>query len=246
MAGVETALAGLKTSVAYKVFVTGMALAAANMILGRLNLLPKPLNPKDVHGCFVPPPGELDKPIQPMVNLRAGNFMFIFHEGRLFEVMNTKTNIEEVERYRAWAKMNSLVDSNGAYRLATQWLSRVFVNVPRLNENYNVSVGQPSFWATPPTNWEGQGSDLTKLPLYYVTWSKNGQEAAKVGVFGPTKQLMGLTIDDPSICGHTYLLVTNQRELVNMSGVARPLTASNAELFHLFVPSSSPGKTERR
>lgn len=104
--------------------------------------------------------------------------------------MNAKTNIDAVEHYREWSKMPSLINSNDAYQMATHWLSRVFVNVSVLNKKYQVHVGQPSIYGEEGTNnaypadWR-VGTNMTTLPLYYVTWSKGDYQAAKVGIFGP-------------------------------------------------------------
>ncbi|HEY3853553.1 MAG TPA: hypothetical protein VGO67_04075 [Verrucomicrobiae bacterium] len=235
-------LSHLKTSVAYKLVVAGMAVAAANYIAVRLNLSTQPVEQKDITGCLVAPPGQFDTPVMPTVNLQTSNFMFIFRSGKLYLVMNSKTNIEEVERYHEWAGTPSLINSNEAYQLATQWLSRVYVDVAALNAKYKATVGQPSFWRDPPARFGEQGSNLTTLPLYYVSWSKGDYTAAKVGIFGPTKQMMGLTIEDASLCDRTYLVVTNQRELVYSTNVPLRMGVSNNALLHLFFQSGSPDR----
>lgn len=238
MLGMSGGFLRFKDTIIYKVVVASIAVTAANYIAERLELSPRPIEQRDVTGFFVtsPDPDHLDKPVRPTVNLTTSNFMFIFREGKLFLVMNTRTNVEEVERYREWAQRPSLVDSNEAYRLATQSLSRVFVDVSKLNRKYKVGVGQASFWSSPPAFWGDKGSNLVKLPLYYVTWSDAGNEGARVGIFGPTKQLMGLTIDDPDLSSRTYLLVTNQKELVEMTNAPLGLGTSNAGLYRLLVP----------
>jgi hypothetical protein len=239
-------LAAIRTSAAYKLVVAGMAVASANFVAQRLNLNPRPIEQKDVIGVFVAPPGQFERPVTPGVNLMTSNFMFIFHEGKLLSVMNTKTNIEEVEHYREWASMPSLIDSNGAYRLATNWLSRVFVDVSTLNRKYKVTVGQPSFLgdeganSTYPANWGHVGTNRITLPLYYVTWNNGDYEAAKVGVFGPTKQFVGLTIRDESLTDRVYLTVTNQKELVDMTNLPVQMMSTNGGLLRLFQRTRPP------
>jgi hypothetical protein len=129
------------------------------------------------------------------------------------------TNIEEVEQYKQWEKMPSLVGSNEAYHLATNWLSRVSVDVSKLNGKYPVHVGQPS--------WNDQGV-ITPLPLHYVTWGEGDYQAAKVGIFGPTKKMMGLTIKDESLSTRIFLLVTNQKELIEMTNIPSRLIETNS------------------
>jgi hypothetical protein len=237
----------LRTSLAYKLVVAGMVLSAMNSIRERLNLSSKPIEPKDIIGFYVSPPGLDKKPMLPGVaNFETANFMFIFRDAKLYCVMNTQTNVESVEHYREWAKMPSLVNSNEAYQMATNWLSSVYVDVAALNRKYPVDVWQRSFWATPPTNWGEQGSNLTKLPLYYVTWTKGDYQAAKVGIFGPTKQFIGLTIGDPDrgedawLCNHVYFMVTNQKELLAMTNVPMRMEATNQDLLRRLRPRPPP------
>jgi hypothetical protein len=188
----------------------------------------------------------LNESLLPNATFQTANFMFNFRNGKLHLVMSTQTNVESVEHYREWAKMPSLVNSNEAYRIATNWLSRVYVDVPTLNRKYQVHVGQPTFWATAPTHWGEEGSNRTTLPLYYVTWSKGDYQAAKVGIFGPTKQFMGLTIGDPdqdyddSLCSHVYLRVTNANELLAMTNVPMRMVATNQDLLKRFYPKPPP------
>jgi hypothetical protein len=236
----------MHVALAYKLVVAGMALSAVNSILERLGLPAKPIEQKDLIGCFVSPP-RYEKPImEGGVNLQTTNFMFIFRDGKLHTVMNMQTNIEEVEHYREWAKMPSLIDSNEAYQIATNWLARVYVDVPLLNRKYPHSVSEAHFWATPPTKLGEKGSGLTTLPLYYVAWGKDGYEAAKVGIFGPTKQFIGLTIgdvdkpEDASICSHVYLRVTNEAELLAMTNVPMRMEATNQDLLRLLRPNPPP------
>jgi hypothetical protein len=148
--------------------------------------------------------------------------------------------------------MRSLIDSNGAYHMATNWLSRVYVDVPMLNRKYQVHVGQPGFWATPPAKLGEDGKDWTVLPLYYVTWTKDDYQAAKVGIFGPTKQFIGLTIgdtdkgEDASLCSHVYLLVPNQKELLAMTNVPLRMEATNQDLLRRLSPKPPPETLQPR
>jgi hypothetical protein len=188
----------------------------------------------------------LDERVLPNASFSTANLAFNFRDGKLHLVMNTQTNIEAVEYYRAWAKMPSLVNSNEAYHMATNWLTRVYVDVAALNQKYKVSVGQPGFWMTPPAKIGEEGHDWTILPLYYVTWRKGDYEAAKVGIFGPTKQFMGLTIGDPdqaedaSICSHIYFVVTNANELLAMTNVPMRMSVTN------YVPPRTNQVSRRR
>jgi hypothetical protein len=216
-----------------------MALSSANYILERLNLDPKPIGPRDIVGLYLSTPNLDKKPMMPGITFQTTNFGFIFDEGGLICVRNMKTNIEEVEHYKEWAKMPSLIGSNEAYHLATNWLARVSVDISALNKKYEAHVGQPFFWGDQGTNkayppgW-GIGTNKITLPLYYVTWGDTNNEAAKVGIFGPTKQLMGLTIEDQSLLTRMFIVVTNQKELMAMTNVPQRMIATNPDLYKLF------------
>jgi hypothetical protein len=240
-----------RVSLAYKLVVAGMTLTAMNSILERLGLPAKPIEQKDLIMSFVLPwePGgqnQDEKPMMPAATFSMTNFTFNFREGKLHLVMNTQTNIEAVEHYREWAKMPSLVNSNEAYNMATNWLARVYVDVAYLNKTYQLNVGQPGFWMIPPAKLGQDGQGWTTLPLYYVTWRKGDYEAAKVGIFGPKKQFMGLTIGDgdqgfdASICSHVYLHVTNEEELLTMTNVPMRMEATNQDLLRRLSPKPPP------
>jgi hypothetical protein len=245
-------LAKYHITLAYKLVVAGMTLSAMNFILERLGLPVKPIEQKDLIASYVSTPGLDEKSALPTANFQTTNFMFIFRNGKLHFLGNTQTNSESVEHYREWAKMPSLIDSNEAYHIATNWLSRVYVDVPLLNQKYKVNVGQPGFWMTPPETLGGKGSGWTTLPLYYVTWCKGDYEAAKVGIFGPTKQFMSLIIgdvdkpEDASICSHVYLLVTNVQELLAMTNLPMRLEVTNQDLLRRLGPRPPPETLQPR
>jgi hypothetical protein len=125
------------------------------------------------------------------------------------------------------------------------------VDVSALNKKYEVHVGQPFFWGDQGTNktyLQGSrvGTNKVTLPLYYVTWGDSNYEAAKVGIFGPTKQMMGLTIEDQSLLTRTFLVVTNQKELMAMTNVPQGVVATNGELYKLFHPAPPLPRADSR
>ncbi|HEY3853554.1 MAG TPA: hypothetical protein VGO67_04080 [Verrucomicrobiae bacterium] len=239
--------ATLKTTIAYKMAVTGLVLSAMNHIVEWPGVCPKGIEPKDIIGTYISSPRLDSVPGCPsVVNFETTQFTFIFRDGKLHGVVNTQTNIESVEHHREWAHIPSLINSNDAYHLATNWLSHVFVDVNALNRKYKMHVGQPQFWATPPAVWGEQGSNLTTLPLYYVTWDKGDYQAAKVGIFGPTKQFTGLTIEDPTLTDHTYICVTNKLELLRMTNFPLRLIEKNGDLLNQIVPHTPSPTNDTR
>jgi hypothetical protein len=197
----------LKISIAYKLTIAAMGLSEANYVATQLNLpCHKPIVETEVIHRFVAPPG-LGEPKLPTTTLETSNYWFCFRHGKLFALTNTRTNIEEVEHYKEWAKMPSLIGTNEAYRLATQWLSAISVDVPALERRYKAHVGQPFFWGD-------QGTNQVFLPIFYVTWGD--PRVVDIGVFGPTRQITGLGIEDPSFLTRTNLFLSNDTELNNI------------------------------
>jgi hypothetical protein len=203
----------LKISFAYKATVVAMALTQATQLAQRLNLpCQKPISQPDVKSAFVTPPG-LSKPMLPSVSFDTRDFTFSFTDGKLHVIHGYAYNDWDMAHYHQWVKMPSLIDTNAAYQLATNWLSAVSVDVAALNRQYSVSVGQPHFWKNPRVD-----TNLVALPIYQVKWGcdAGGNAQVAVEIFGPTKELMDLTMTDQSFLTHTNLYLTNSTELNNV------------------------------
>ncbi len=56
----------------------------------------------------------------------------------------------------------SLIDSNGAYRLATNWLTQIDVDVAKLERTNKVEVRQRWFW--------GEGSPEPRISCPFSKW----------------------------------------------------------------------------
>jgi hypothetical protein len=206
-------LAAMKISLAYKATVLAMALAQANQVAQQLNLpCQKPIEHSDLKWAYVSPPG-LSKPLLPSVSFDTKDFAYSFTDGKLHVIHGFAYSNWDMEHYHQWVKMRSLVDSNAAYQLAAQWLSTVSVNVPALNRNYPLTVGQPFFWADPSS---ATNTNRVTLPIYQVKWGNPGDPAVAVEIFGPTKELMDLHVEDQSFSTRTNLFLTNSAELNNI------------------------------
>ncbi len=145
------------------------------------------------------------------------NFKFAFAQGRLRQVV--RLSEPDVEYYsRNLDKLVgqlSLIDTNGAYKLATQWLATVGVDVPALERQFGHSVNQLLYSPRGATN-------AVLLPLYYVGFGTNNSPkwkpasydpAVEVEILGTTKELQDLEINDTSFSRRPLLLITNALEL---------------------------------
>jgi len=108
----------------------------------------------------------------------------------------------------------SQIDTNSAYRLATQWLEAVSMDVKGLNRDCRVHLGLDTF-ANPP-----KAKTATFVPLYNVYWqsAKNRKEGygcvASVKLFAPTKTLVSLRVEESKYILSSPLVFTNLDSLL--------------------------------
>jgi len=188
------------------------------------------------------------------------NFEFGFDQGRLLHVQ--RLSEPTVEYYARnlddLIGKTSLIDTNGAYQLATQWLAAVDVDMAALSK-LKWTVNQLHYLARGATN-------AVTLPLYYVDFGTKHYPASgnlhafdeplvSVKILGTTKELIELHILDNSFCRRSPLLVTNALDLIrtpnpSVKQLQNPITArayaltpeqvSNYGASHLQLTNSSP------
>jgi hypothetical protein len=147
------------------------------------------------------------------------NFAFFFSEGYLWNIVNRVNHEERFDLHSRWAKTASLIDSNGAYQLATQWLASVDIDVGALEKKYKPKVEQRWFWNEPGLGVYHPPGDTNKtmLPVYEVTWGTNRVNyPAQVQILGTTKELMELRLSDFSLSRRPALVLSNAVELNNI------------------------------
>ena len=152
--------------------------------------------------------------IGPYGKFETTNFEFDFWDGHLGDVM--RLDAPGVERYAT--RLNelvgkpSLIDTNGAYQLATQWLTAVDVDMAALRQ-LKCSINQVHCLPRGFTNW-------VVLPLYYVDFGTNyyragtpkdplDQPLVSVEILGTTKELQELRIQNTSLSRRRLLIITN-------------------------------------
>jgi hypothetical protein len=152
------------------------------------------------------------------------NFFFSFSDGKLLII--ERQDKHEMERYAdnldALIGKPSLIDTNGAYQLATQWLASVEVDMKALKKlNWTVNQLHYSPRGTP---------NAVTLPLYYVDfgskhhhWPQGSamkdfdQPLIEVEILGTTKELQFLQLYDASYSRRPQMLITNALELIQLS-----------------------------
>jgi hypothetical protein len=154
-----------------------------------------------------------------MGTIETTNFEFMFYNGKLWQVMRLSEH--HVEYYaHDFDKLlgkPSLIDTNGAYQLATQWLAAVDVDMTRLDK-LKWTLNQLHYLARGATNY-------VTLPLYYVDFGSKHYAASNnlkafdeplvsVEILGATKELQDLIIYDRTLSRRPLLLITNVLDLV--------------------------------
>ena len=140
------------------------------------------------------------------------NFEFGFQRGKLRQVTCKR---------QPDASKPSLIDANGAYQLATQWLAAVDIDMAALNK-LKWTVNQVK-----ALRFDERGmTNYVTLPLYAVDFSHihyppyddmfafDGPQIS-VGVLGATKELQWLMINDFSLTRRPPMLVTNVLEMIH-------------------------------
>jgi len=108
----------------------------------------------------------------------------------------------ELEKNYQWPL--SLIDTNAAFRLATQWLAAASMDVARLNRDCVISV-----W---PRITDRPGYFV---PVYRVAWAKQEEPVANVELFLPTKTLRDLRVNRLEYILRSGIEFTNLEELLS-------------------------------
>jgi hypothetical protein len=179
------------------------------------------------------------------------NFFFSFRNGKLWEV--ERLSEHGVEHYAnnldKLIGKSSLIDTNGAYQLATQWLAAVDVDVAALEKTSGPltkgghSINQLHYQGREATN-------AVALPLYYVDFGLRHYPAAgpnlkdfdeplvSVEILGMTKELQDLRINDLSFSHRPLLLITNALDLIRTTNL--PVKQLTNSLPDIQTNSASP------
>lgn len=204
----------------------------------KLRLISQPFQTSDITRFFVVPPRKMGFG----GTMQTTNYYFRFARGgKLDEICDQSKHPERFEMYPVWAKTPSSVDTNGAYQLATQWLRAISVDVAALEKKYKLNFYQWFYWGretgVPDSEWNQYPPTTNKvmLPIYDVRWGEGSPPPVKVTVFGPTKELAALELNDISFSRRPPIVITNWEELLNIPDPSKK---------QIQVPSS-PDSAER-
>ena len=207
----------LQGSPAYQAAALSLMLSQVNTYVERLDLpILRPVEPSHLIERYVTPPK-----FGMGGALRTTNYTFTFSMGHLHTV--SRGDILHGQDYReelqALSKHSSLVDSNGAYQLATQWLTAVCVDVPALERACAPRVVQRCYSSNPyPPDMTLPANTLYNwLPIFDIEWRPCGAVnqhtgSVTVAVLGHTKELLNLDIGTVAFSSEAALAITNLGE----------------------------------
>ncbi len=146
----------------------------------------------------------------------TSNYFFGFNNGYLANFKKLEPNLNpdaaQLARNTQLAAMKSKVDADGAYQLATNWLSRAGIDIQAIESKYGHKTAQRSFpkKAETATTLTATTNAVVWLPVFDIEWGRKvvrSQSAAYhmpmlvVTVFGHTKELVEMHITDDAIVG---------------------------------------------
>lgn len=208
------------TNLAYNYIAMALMLAEASFFTGKTGISQHlPITEVDVrNGSHVGPPNPKDFG----GSILTDHYFFGFGWGHLANfykrgfMPTTAPGIRQ--RNMELSKQTSQIDSNGAVRLATNWLAHLGIEIPALESKYKRNVVQ---WRHYP---DGENAQAVLLPVYQVEWrgillrSRRYESAvATVTIFGATKELVECRVLDDSLFSRPRIQLKEMEKLLAIS-----------------------------
>jgi hypothetical protein len=228
----------LQVPVAYKALVLPLLLGEANFTSERLNLpIAGVIQTQQLTSVFIARP---DYGVAGHVQTR--DFVFNFMQGSLYSVarLDVFRGPEPLgEIYRRFQRRTNLLDSRGAYLLATQWLAALDVDVTALELRHEPSITQwkllKPYEAGEILEPGAKSNNLreTLLPVFEIRWGTNGLKPGitapvEVGVLGTTKELLFLRLKPPTFSRRPPIPLPPQAKELVPSPPPPPVTGSKS------------------
>jgi hypothetical protein len=195
---------------AYKYVAIIAMLAEVNFCADKLELPGgHPILPNQLRVASVAPPkimnfgGRLD----------SERYSFCFSEtGRLRYItkLNPFGDLNVADQNRALSRERSLINTNDAYTLATNWLALMAVDVRELQKTNVVEVQQRFCYSEEAT------SGKVLLPIWYVKWGMWSDPTVNVSIDGRNKELLYLRLEDDSFSKRPVGLIRDREKLLSI------------------------------
>jgi hypothetical protein len=214
---------------AYKEAMSKLMLSEANDYASRLNLPEQlPITTNSLMELFVTFPRMAER-FGALGSLRTTNFSYGFGKGKHLCYITRLIkggNSYDYDANKPYEIDPSVVNTNAAYMLATQWLAKAFVDVGRLSTSSVVSI-KPLVILHMATSkytveWQ-QGSIL-------VNGVSMPKPVAKVVLASPQNELWTLRMEDPTFILRKPLEITNLDYLLSQTN-APAVGTNHSESF---------------
>lgn len=146
----------------------------------------------------------------------TSNYVYCVSIGNKFSYIIGKHQLEDcVEWEKDYLWPISRLDTNGAYQVASQWLTAISMDVEALNRDYRLFIDPDKIYVRAPPGkfvpvyWVGWYKKHKPDPNIMVSHPTEWESVASVFLFAPTKTLLQLRVEDPKYILRKPLQFTN-------------------------------------
>ena len=242
---------------AYKYVAVVLMLAEVNCVAPRIGLPMRfPIMESDLHFALVAPPTvpNPDNLLRPNLlgRLDTDKYSFSFsHSGRLCFItkLHPWARMGMAERNDMLATQKSLMKENDAYKMATNWLDALSVDVKNLEKSSPLIIGHEFRWRN---QIENGAKDY--LPLFEVKWGKVSDPKVIIEIDGRNNNLLRLRLEEDAVSkrqgwclppgGRELLMAIPDAEFITFSANQRSnlvLRAISTNMAQPFGSNSSAG-----
>jgi len=198
---------------AYRKEALRLVLQEANQVAEALRLPEKlPIDETNLLAWHISPPG-ISRRTKSVGNVTTSNYIYyVSVDGKFSYLEGTHQDIDRQRWFKEYSWPTSLLDTNAAYQLATQWLVAVSMDVGALNKECNLHITHGAI--------RKQGTNEYFLPVYWVFWTKGAEghgSAASVELFEPTKTIRQLRVEKSEYILRKPLEITNLDALLSQT-----------------------------
>jgi hypothetical protein len=204
----------LTVPLAYKYVAVAAMLAEINFCAARLHLPGHfPLSPNQIQKQMVFHPhligfaGRID----------AEGYSFSFAKSgqlRYITAVDEQRNVSNVEYLRKLSKKRGVVDESAAYRLATNWLWSIDVDVSRVEREHPHVTRQREILSRPS---DTNHSPYATLPLFDVRWCSGDEPIVEILISGCSGEFVAIRQEDVSYSRRPAELLKNTEGLLAIS-----------------------------
>ena len=220
------------TTKAYQREAFRLMLKEANQVASELRLPEKlPIKENDVTEAYIAPFG-IAKVEKMIGSIDTTNYSYCVSQGNKFCYLIKKGLEAKLPKYQEkylWPKKR--MDTNGAYQMATQWLSAISMDVGAMNRDLHLIIKPDDSYIRAPHG--------KFVPVYDINWCtkwkptpgiieedhSKWETVVSVQLFAPTKTLLQLHVENSKYILRQPLVFTNLASLLAVTNVAKPPTS---------------------